>query len=66
MNPFKQKQICGGGGGEHNENTDILEVFVCLCALEHSSVRWLHHVSGFWPQAAAGPEACGGCQTQNE
>lgn len=53
-------------GGEHNENTDISEVCMCLCALEHSPVGWLHHVSGLWPQAAARPEARGRCQTQNE
>ncbi len=37
-----------------------------VCALEHSPVRWLHYVPGLWPQAAAGPEAYGGRQTQNE
>lgn len=44
----------------------ISELCVFVCVLEHSSVRWLHYVSRLWPQAAAGPEACGGRQTQNE
>jgi len=54
------------GGCEHNENTDISELCVRLCALEHCPVGRLHHVSGLWSQAAAGPEARGGRQTQTE
>lgn len=52
--------------GEHNRTAYISELCVFVCALEHSPVWWLHYVPGLWPQAAAGPEACGGRQTQNE
>lgn len=44
--------------GEYSEKAYISELFVC--ALEHSTVRWLHYVFGLWPQAAVGPEACCG------